>query len=90
MTGAEFLQECADQTLHVVWFYALAGICWYGGVTKLRYFLAIASMVILPRELIDQWHGWPIGLLKWLDIGCCYFGTVFGWFVSLLAPPRGE
>jgi hypothetical protein len=33
-----------------------------------------ALLMCLPRELIDQWHGWPIGAGKLLDIGIFVLG----------------
>ena len=28
-----------------------------------------ATQWFLPREFVDQWHGWPVGIGKWRDVG---------------------
>lgn len=72
------IAEATDQLLHVVWFWLLIVIAHHKGITLRQAFL-IASLVIVPREFIDQWHGWPIGIGKWTDVIFCYVGAFLGW-----------
>ncbi len=66
------MKELIDQILHFAWaFGALAPV-----LVRPCVWTAILSalFICLPRELVDQWHGWPIGWGKLLDIGCFVLG----------------
>lgn len=59
-------KEIVDQILHFLWsFIALFPIAYSPSplTGALSGFLLCA-----PREFIDQWHGWPIGRRKLLDV----------------------
>lgn len=76
------LKEVVDQILHFLWaFIALLPIIyfgptfWSGGLSGL--------FLCLPRELVDQWHGWPIGWKKWMDIAFFVLGGMaVGFFIG--------
>ena len=66
------MKELIDQILHFAWaFGALAPV-----LVKPCVWTAMLSalFICLPRELVDQWHGWPMGWRKLLDIGCFVLG----------------
>ena len=71
------IPEIIDQFLHSLWaFAAIAPV-----LIKRRVWTASLSALILclPRELVDQWHGWPIGDGKLLDIAFFVIGgTIAG------------
>lgn len=75
------IAEILDQVLHVWWFFCLAVVLGLRRDASLSWVLVVASFTILPRELIDQWHGWPIGAWKLVDIYFCYLGAFLGWWV---------
>ena len=72
------IPEIADQTLHVIWFWLLIVIAHHKDMTLRKAFL-IASVLILPREFIDQGDGGLPGVGKMTDIFFCYLGAFFGW-----------
>lgn len=58
--------EIIDQFLHILWaFAALTSV-----LLKRCVWTAVVSALIiaLPREFVDQWHGWPPGFWKLLDV----------------------
>jgi len=74
------IAEIADQALHVIWFFVLAVACYHRGM-KLGTMLFIASLVILPREFIDQGDGGLPGIGKMTDILFCYLGSLLGYLL---------
>ena len=66
------MKELIDQLLHFTWaFGALAPVLVKRCVATA---MLSALFICLPRELVDQWHGWPIGWGKLLDIVCFLMG----------------
>jgi len=74
--------EVVDQFLHFVWFFYIALFCHRAGARGLKGMLLIASLVVLPREFVDQYGDGGVGIGKLTDIFFCYLGTVAGWFVT--------
>ena len=66
------MKEIIDQILHFGWaFGALAPVL----VRPCVWTAMLSALFIgLPRELVDQWNGWPIGWGKLLDIGSFVLG----------------
>lgn len=75
--------EITDQFLHFLWaFLALAPVLWKPGV---RTAVLSALIIALPREFVDQWHGWPPGFWKLLDVFFFAFGGfAIGWMHKIL------
>jgi len=72
-------EEVLNQVLHFLWaFIALLPIAynptWYIGALS-------GFLLCAPREFIDQWHGWPIGWRKLLDV---FFFVLGGAIAGLL------
>lgn len=67
------MSELTDQLLHAVWAAGVVLPIGLMGPSALSGSLT-ALALCLPRELVDQWHGWPIGKRKILDILCFAIG----------------
>ena len=61
------MNEITDQMLHFLWTFIPIGMLVWLEITPLTGALA-GLLFSTPREFIDQWHGWPIGRGKWLDL----------------------
>jgi hypothetical protein len=83
------IPEIIDQALHLIWFFALACLVWNKDMGLARCLL-IASLLVLPREFIDQWHGWSIGIGKLTDIFSCYLGAFSGWLYRSFLILKGD
>lgn len=59
------MKEAVDQILHLAWtlVFILPLVLWPSPYTALW-----AGQWFWPRELVDQWHGWPLGRGKIRDI----------------------
>ena len=72
------MQEGFDQAFHFLWAFAVIApvLAW----PRISVAVLSALLLCLPRELVDQWHGWPIGYHKLLDIS---FFVLGGFFAAL-------
>jgi len=68
------MEEIIDQVLHFSWtFIAILPIFW----KQNKWTAGLSALFIcLPRELVDQWHGWPIGFWKLVDITFFFIGGI--------------
>ena len=63
-----------DQALHLLWGFGIVWIAMHHGMKGAFAAWMLPVLALLPRELVDQWHGWPIGDGKMLDIICYGLG----------------
>jgi hypothetical protein len=83
------LLEIIDQVLHLIWFAALAVVAYHRGM-KLSTMMLLASLVVLPREFIDQGDGGLPGIGKVTDIVFCYLGTLVGYLAMHIEMRRPQ
>ena len=62
------MEEIIDQALHMLWGGSIVWIAMHHGMEGAFAAVLLPVLALLPRELVDQWHGWPIGDGKLLDI----------------------
>jgi hypothetical protein len=72
--------ELADQILHMLWACGIVLVAMHYGMRGVKAAILLPVLAMLPRELVDQWNGWPIGDGKLMDI--FFFG--FGGYVTYL------
>ena len=81
------LLELIDQLLHVLWGTGIVLVAYHFGMRSLTGCLLLPVLAILPRELVDQWNGWPIGDGKLMDI---FFFGVGGLAGFITTHTKGE
>lgn len=72
-------EEAVDQILHFLWaFFALSPVL----IKRCVWTAVLSALIIaLPREFVDQWHGWPPSFWKLLDV---FFFALGGFAAGIL------